>query len=204
MQASAGWGSSDAAIEREVRGGLPIVAAHEAWCQLAALPPEDALGEEWLVAVADHLLSGTYDGRRWHPLCTAKQLADAVARRGRGRGTRVMRAALARARHPVGSAMETLLRLGLVDRGLPEPDVQVPVATPVGVLHADLGWPRARLLIEYQGDEHRVSRSRWLKDLTRVQMFEDAGYKTLLVGHDDISPDCTALAARISRALAAR
>ena len=42
--------------------------------------------------------------------------------------------------------------------------------------------PRARLLLEYQGDEHRVSRQRWLEDLTRVQLFEDAGYRVIAVG----------------------
>ncbi|HEX5859969.1 MAG TPA: hypothetical protein VFY91_17810, partial [Microbacterium sp.] len=109
--------------------------------------------------------------------------------------------ALERVRPGVDSPKESLLRIGLMEAGLPEPAIQVPVVTAEGVRHSDLGYPHARLLLEYQGDEHRVSRQRWLKDLTRVQLFEDAGYRVIAVGADDLEPDCRALARRIRRAL---
>ena len=200
------WESADQEIERDLRAGVPLVAPHEAWCQLAALPRGEQLSEYRLIAAADFLLSGAYHPKTetWTPLCTPDQLQAAVDRRRGQRGAKSMRAALGRARHPVGSVMETFLRLGLVDHGLPEPDLQIPIATAAGVLHADLGYPQARLLIEYQGDEHRLSRRRWLRDLTRVQLFEDAGFRTILVGAGDVLPDCTALASRIERALAGR
>ncbi|MFB7890799.1 hypothetical protein ACFC1I_01180 [Microbacterium sp. NPDC056044] len=56
-------------------------------------------------------------------------------------------------------------------------------------------------MIEYQGDEHRSSRTRWLSDLERVQLFQDAGYEVFLIGADDVDPDCSALAARVGRFL---
>lgn len=85
--------------------------------------------------------------------------------------------------------------------GLPEPDVQVPVVTREGVRHADLGYPGARVLLEYQGDEHRTSRERWLSDLRRIQLFQDAGYHVILVGAPDVDTHITALAGRVRRAL---
>ncbi len=100
------------------------------------------------------------------------------------------------------SPQETLLRVALVDAGIPEPQVQVAVRTAAGVRHADLGWPEQRVLLEYQGDEHRSSRRRWLEDLTRVQLLEDAGYRVILVGSADLDDGAGALAARIRRALA--
>ncbi len=93
------------------------------------------------------------------------------------------------------------MRLAMVDFGLPEPQVQVPVHTAEGLRHADLGYPELRLLFEYQGDQHRTDRNQWLEDLTRVQLFEDAGYRTMLIGADDVTDrTLPALIARIIRA----
>lgn len=114
----------------------------------------------------------------------------------------MLRGALDRARSPVDSPRELLLRVALVDAGIPEPQVEVAIRTAAGVRHADLGWPEHRLLLEYQGDEHRTSRRRWLDDLTRVQLLEDAGYRVILVGAADLEDDARSLAARIRRALA--
>jgi hypothetical protein len=153
-------------------------------------------------------------------LCTAEQLEDVVAgARGR-RGARALSWALDRVRAPVDSPKETQLRLGLIRCGLPEPEVQIAVWTSQGWRHADLGYPHAKQLIEYQGDEHRVSRSRWRADLTRVQLLQDAGWRVLLVGADDVDdvvaghraegfgpdpgPGLRALADRIRRALDGR
>jgi very-short-patch-repair endonuclease len=200
------WETDDSEIRREIRGGVPLVAAEEAWCQLATLSGDARLSEDRLVAAGDFVLSGIYHPKTdtWSPLCTREELEKAVTRRKGRRGARRLRAAFERARETVGSVMETLLRLGLIDHGLPEPERQVPVDTAVGVLHADLGYPAARLLIEYQGDEHRTSRERWLRDLTRAQLFEDAGFRTMFVGANDVLPDCAALATRVRRALAGR
>ncbi|WEG10148.1 hypothetical protein PU630_06235 [Microbacterium horticulturae] len=200
------WETADPEVGREIRGRVPLVAAHEAWCQVAALAGDERISDDRLVAAADYVLSGVYHPMTdtWSPLSTREELENAVTRRKGRRGSRRMRAALERARGTVGSVMETLLRLGLIGHGLPEPERQVPVDTAVGLLHADLGYPAARLLIEYQGDEHRISRERWLRDLTRAQLFEDAGFRTMFVGADDVLPDCTALAARVRRALAGR
>lgn len=201
-----GWVTADDAVQRGMFDLLPVVAPAEVWCELAqrgAIVSGELVEHEWLVAAADYLLTGKRapDGTRGAPLCTIEELSAAIARRGRGRGTARLRRALTDARFPVDSPYETRARLGLVAQGLPEPVVQVRVDTAAGPRHADLGYPEHKLLIEYQGEEHRVSRKRWLSDLTRVQLFQDAGYDVFLIGADDIEPDCSALAARVRRAL---
>lgn len=200
-----GWVTGRTDVGRRVLHGLPLADPAEVWCQLAlrgAVRAGETLAEAWLVAAGDHLISGQrVTGGRTPPLATPVDLREVVDRLRGGRGAAMLSTALERLRGPVDSPRESLLRVGLVDAGLPEPRVQVPVRTSVGWRHADLGYPEHRLLIEYQGDEHRTSRARWLTDLTRVQLFQDAGYVVLLVGAADMDPDCTALAARIRRAL---
>jgi hypothetical protein len=208
-----GWETSHTETPREMVGLIPLVAASEVWAQLAVpgstgvdaeTGAKRRLSREWLTAVGDYLLTGPkIDGAR-HPLCTVAELTESVTRRRGARGVVDATWALEMVRSPVHSPKETELRLGLVACGLPEPDVQVPVMTSAGLRHADLGYPDARLLIEYHGDQHRTDRVQWLEDLTRRQLFEDAGYRVVEVGAADITPNCHALAARVRRALDGR
>ncbi len=205
-----GWETSVSGVSRSVRGLIPVVNPAEAWAQLAipgSLGAEPDTGEkrrlsrDWLVAVGDYLLTGPKRGGKRHPLCSFDELEAIVARRRGKRGVVDLTAALGLVRAPVHSPKETLLRLGLMACGLPEPDVQVAVRTAQGTRHADLGYPQARLLLEYQGDHHRTDRRQWLEDLTRRQLFEDAGYRVIEVGAGDLEPSCRALADRVQRAL---
>lgn len=205
-----GWETESIAIATRMLDGVRVVDPVDVWCQLAvpgATGIDDVgvrhrLSPGWLVAVGDYLLTGPrIDGVRT-PLCTPEDLERAVLlRRGR-RGVRDLRDAIERMRHPVHSPKETFLRLAIIDAGLPEPDVQVPVLTADGWRHADLGYPDRGLLFEYQGDHHRTDRAQWLEDLTRVQLFEDAGKRVMLIGADDVRPrNLPRLIARIRRAL---
>lgn len=195
-----GWERAESGFATFTLQGLPVLSPADVWCQLSTL-----LSREWLVAVGDFLLSGERDdsGRR-PPLCTMEDLVEALARHGRRRGAAALRWALVRLRWPVDSPRESMLRLALIASGLPEPEVQMAVQTAEGVRHGDLGYREARLVIEYQGDEHRTSRERWLRDLTRIQLIEDAGYRVILVGADDLRDGARALTARIRRILASR
>ncbi|HWR85413.1 MAG TPA: hypothetical protein VN200_05420, partial [Rhodoglobus sp.] len=200
-----GWASRSEDIQVQMFDLLPVVSPAEVWCQLPlrnAVTPGAVISHEWLVAAGDYLTTGRRraGGKRDSPLCTIDDLRAAVGRR-RSRGVVDLRRALADVRSPVDSPYESLLRLGLVRWGLPEPQVQVPVQTTMGLRHADLGYPDARVLLEFQGDDHRTSRERWLEDLTRIQLFQDAGWHVILVGAADVEPDCAALAARVGRAL---
>ncbi|MGM7671863.1 hypothetical protein [Microbacterium sp. A93] len=193
-----GWERTENDLVTYSVGSIHVCAPADVWCQLSTL-----ISREWLVAVGDFLISGERDddGRR-PALCTMEQLSEAIARHGRRRGVAALQWALGMVRSPVDSPRESLLRLALVAGGLPEPEVQLAVQTTKGIRHGDLGYRDARLIIEYQGDEHRTSRRRWLQDLTRVQLLEDAGYRVILVGADDLEDGAEALIGRIRRILA--
>ena len=188
-----------------VTHALPVTAPADTWAMLAAMSAErgGALSREWLVAIADFLISGrrTKYGRE-PALATRQELEAAVARHGSRRGATKLAWAIERVRTPVDSPRETLLRLGLVRARLPEPAVQPPVMTAAGKRHPDLGYLRERVLLKYLGDVHRVDPKSWRADLTRVQLFEDAGFRVILVGADDLKPDgLRGLTQRVRRAL---
>jgi hypothetical protein len=192
-----GWEHADADLAGFDLAGVPVLAPSVIWCQLSGM-----LSKEWLVAVGDFLISGerTDYGRR-PQLCTIDQLAEAVQRHGSRRGAKALRWALEMLRSPVDSPRESLLRLALIAGGLPEPEVQIEVETAEGIRHGDLGYRAAKLILEYQGDEQRTSRARWLQDLTRVQLLQDAGYRVILAGADDLRDGAQGLVARVRRAL---
>lgn len=205
-----GWETADpcAAV---VRCGIPVMTAAATWVQLA-VPGATASGRRrrgafevpWLVAAGDHLLTGPRAPGGRTPLCTLDELADAVrAHRGK-RGAKALAAALPLLRPGPQSPRESLLRLGLVERGLPEPTVQPPVATAAGIRHPDLGYLDGRVLLEYQGDHHRTDARQWREDLRRQQLFEDAGYRVIAVTLDDFDDGCLSLASRVRRALSGR
>ncbi|MFT4051972.1 MAG: hypothetical protein QM677_06960 [Microbacterium sp.] len=185
--------------------GIRLTGPVDTWVALATMTAArgGALTREELVAVGDFVISGerlAYG--RASPLATWAELAAAVSAHGSRRGARALAWALERVRSPVDSPAETRLRLGLIAAGLPEPRVQPAVETRAGTRHPDLGYLEQRVLLEYLGDVHRTDRDAWRKDLTRVQLFEDAGYRVIMVGADDISlAGLPALAARVRRAL---
>jgi hypothetical protein len=202
-----GWRVLEVPPARRSAGGLRLIDPADVWASLSmrsAVAPGRTLSEEWITAIGDFLISGERtEYGRLPALCTITELSHAAARRQGKRGVKAVRAALEMVRRPVDSVKETFLRLGLVQWGAPEPIVQLGVQTSVGLRHADLGYPDERLLLEFQGDHHRTSRRQWLEDLTRVQLFQDAGYRVFLIGDADLAPDCRHVAARVTRALRA-
>lgn len=185
--------------------GMPVTTPADTWAMLASMTDGRGgrLSREWLVAVGDFLISGRRRRRgRESALATVADLAAALVRHGSRRGAAGLAWAIARVRSPVDSPPETFMRLGLVAARLPEPVVQPAIRTADGTRHPDLGYLAERTLIEYLGDVHRTDRDTWRQDLTRVQLFEDAGYRVILAGADDIAPDAIrAFAGRVRRAL---
>ncbi|GAA1124518.1 hypothetical protein GCM10009670_14890 [Citricoccus alkalitolerans] len=107
-----------------VRHGLPCTGPERTWLDLASLlrPGQEA----HLVAAGDHLVKHPWlNGGRMEPVSTPWDLERALIRVGRFKGVRLARAALPRIRVGADSPTETLVRLTLVDAGLPEPELQV-------------------------------------------------------------------------------
>lgn len=169
------------------------------WCRLGAiLSPYD------LVAAGDFLVSGrlTNTGRE-APLATLEELNGAVLAFAGQRGVRNARAALPRVRTDVDSRPESWTRLILVDAGLPEPIVNLPLYSTDGerLGKPDLAYPWARILFEYEGDEHRVSKSRFRRDIARRERFEANGWRVIRVIPDDVFAHAGAFIARVRRIL---
>jgi very-short-patch-repair endonuclease len=98
-----------------------------------------------------------------------------------------------------------LLRLLCVRARLPEPVVDFEVAVAGGILlHADLAFPRDRIVLDYEGDDHRVDRATWLRDLQRRELFEDAGYRVIRVTSADLFGDPEAFLVRLRTLLDSR
>lgn len=161
------------------RYGLPVATPADAWLQLAGLlPPAE------LVVVGDHLVLDPYlfDPVDPRPYASIDALAEALEA-FRGRGKRAAVAAVARVRAGAESRPETLLRLLLVDAGLPEPQLNLVLTDPTGRFlgRVDMVYPEWRVVVEYDGDQHRTSSRQYDRDLSRLDAIRRAGWNVIRV-----------------------
>jgi len=112
---------------------------------------------------------------------------------GRG-GVRARRAAhLVRAR--VDSPRETELRLCLVLAGLPEPECNPLLGEGREAIgRFDLAYRRFRIVIEYEGDQHRTDREQWNRDIRRHEQLAAEGYRLVRVTAERMSHPRSAVA----------
>ena len=88
--------------------------------------------------------------------------------------------------------METRLRWTLIQAGLPKPEVQTELRNQEGrfVGRADLYYPQSRLVIEYDGANHR---DRLVEDNRRQNALLAAGFRLLRFTAADRPETVTAL-----------
>ena len=86
--------------------------------------------------------------------------------------------ALAQIAAPAESPMETRLRWHFLSSGLDRPEVQVDLYDAAGVFvaRADMYYPEARLIVEYDGSNHK---ERLVSDDRRQNLIVNAGYRLL-------------------------
>jgi hypothetical protein len=103
------------------------------------------------------------------------------------------------------SPRETRLRVGLVRAGLPAPEVQYRIEDEHGFVLArvDLGYPCAKLAIEYDGATHFTVRRARL-DRERDGLLASHGWQTLRLAGDDIGIAMRQTANRVAELLALR
>jgi very-short-patch-repair endonuclease len=128
------------------------------------------------------------DLRRRLPEVELLVLADEALRRGLGRFHELAERA--------DSPMETRLRWVLIKARLPRPQVQA--VLPVG--RADLYFPAARLVIEFDGGNHR---DRLVEDDRRQNAFIDAGFRMLRYTAADVYQKPELIVTQVRRALRA-
>jgi very-short-patch-repair endonuclease len=127
-------------------------------------------------------------------------LAHHVEASAGAKGIRRLRRAVSQAEPRAESPMETRLRLELVKARLPRPEVQVDLHDDSGrfLARADLYYRDVRLVIEYDGQNHK---DRLLADLKRQNALVNAGYRLLRFTSSDLATR-GAIAARVRHARA--
>ena len=173
-------------------GGLTVQNPVSTWCELAPL-----VGLDDLIALGDHLL-GVVD-----PPFTTEDLVTAVAERAGQRGIRRLRAALEWVRPRVESRQETRLRLLIVRAGLPEPETNVylPLRYQRRRVRGDLVYLRYRVLVEYDGEQHRTDDLQFARDVDRLDGVMAEDWRVIRVLKE--TPDAEVLS-RLDQALRSR
>lgn len=115
-----------------------------------------------LVTAGDWLLRLRFTSR--------PQLAAYVQARS-GRGCRASREAVGLLRDRVDSVRESRLRMCLVLAGLPTPDCNPTIRGRKLRARVDLVYKEFRILIEYEGDQHRTDKRQWNTDIDRQEDF---------------------------------
>jgi len=152
--------------------GLPVLDPVDTWCQLAA-----TLQRDDLVAAGDHLLRDEFG------LASSAGIMEAVGQHSGRRGARGLRDAAALIRPRVESRRETLLRLFLLQCGFPEPDTNIYIPLPPGKprVRGDLVYLRYRVLVEYDGEQHRIDDVQYNRDAERLHDLRTAGWLVITV-----------------------
>ncbi|GAC1396899.1 MAG: hypothetical protein NVS4B6_19400 [Mycobacterium sp.] len=103
------------------------------------------------------------------------------------RGIRRFRTAIDLMDSGAESPKETWLRLLLVNAGYPRPRTQIPMLDDRGVRVAvlDMGWEDIKLAVEYDGDQHRKDRKRYVWDIRRQAFVERQGWINIRVINED-------------------
>lgn len=161
------------------------------------------LNERELVSIGDQLVRVPHADleERSTPLETPEQL-EATVRKQRGRpGVVRARAALDLVRVGADSPPETYLRLALLESGLPEPELQVPLdgddpRSPVG----DAGYRSQRIVLQYDGVHHFTAEQQE-RDQWRNAQFLAAGWTVILVNRVDLRDNFRRAVTRIRHAL---
>jgi hypothetical protein len=149
------------------RSGLLVTSAAQTYLDLAARnsPAE-------LVVIGDALLRSR--------LLTAEALAGRLVRAEGVRGVVRARACAPLLSPLAMSRPESLMRYWLTASDLPTPGIQVPVHDAWGreVTHADLGYARWKLALEYEG-RHHADREQFGRDIDRYSLMAADGWLTL-------------------------
>jgi len=137
-------------------------------------------------------------------LVESADLAEYVRNHSGDKGIQRLRRAARLADPRSESPMETRLRIAIIKARLPQPRVQAELHDANGqfVGRADLYYPDRRLVIEYDGDNHR---DRLVSDLRRQNALVNASYHLLRFTAADLrAPNAVAAQVRQARAMLRR
>lgn len=184
--------------EVETVDGIRISTRARTWLDLAQ---RLNLGE--LVCMGDQLIRVPRMGLegRSQPYATVDDLRKMALGHPNLQGITRVRLALELMRVGSDSAPETILRLAMLDAGLPEPELQLALrpSGPPGPT-ADLGYRRRRIAIQYDGGHHLLE-DQILSDHRRDKAFETAGWTVLVLDKSDLAGGFDQAVVRIKQLL---
>jgi hypothetical protein len=149
-------------------GGLPVSTAARTYLDLAARLPRgmvlalgDALLHRRLVSM-DELAAITDAHKGYRGVVRAREMLELLDPKSE-------------------SPRESMLRLLLLDAGLPRPEANVNIYDSHGafVARVDLLFRRHRVIVEYDGDQHRTDRAQYARDVYRTTQLATLGYTVL-------------------------
>ncbi len=155
-------------VHVRTRDGLRVASPATTWAQLAEVLTVDELIVAGDAIVHEPRLRGGMRGEPGTGLATLAQLR-AATEAGRRIGVAKLREAVPQITIGSASPPETALRLALLRAGLPAPSLDIDILGDHGELigYTELGYPRWRILIEFEGDHHRISRTQWDRDIEK-------------------------------------
>jgi very-short-patch-repair endonuclease len=160
--------------ETQLMGGLELTTPERTAFDLAR---RGALGQA--VARLDALACAT--GFK------ASDVVELAKRHRHTRGLRQLEAALDLVDEGAQSPKETWLRLLLIKAGFPKPQTQIPILSSDGYpkYFLDMGWEDIKLTVEYDGEQHRISRPQFVWDVERLEYIQQVGWTHIrvLAGH---------------------
>lgn len=182
-----------------LRDGLPVSDPATLFVELAR-----TLRLDDLVAVGDALVLDPHamDPRDPRPWIALSELRGSVAA-SRSPGSAAARRAVRLVREGAESRPETLLRLLLLRAGVPEPELNVDIHDDADrwIGRFDLVFRRQRVIVEYDGDQHRSSTVQYEKDAVRLERAADAGWRLVRVRARGLFTTPDATLARVCAAL---
>ncbi|MFC8040173.1 endonuclease domain-containing protein [Paenarthrobacter sp. NPDC057355] len=172
------------------------------WLDLAKV-----LSVEDLVAAGDYLVCshGSDFPVPKDPVCSIEELTETVNRHPGMRGVRTARAALELIRVGADSAPESLMRMALINAGLPEPVLNFVVRDPFGkaVLWPDAAYLEQRVSLQYDG-QHHGGAEQHLRDIDRQEKSLAHGWLEVRISKHDLQGDMPAVVHKVRRALQSR
>lgn len=131
--------------------------------------------------------------------CTRFEIESAVNEQRGRRGIVAVRELLPLADPQAESAMESEVRLVIIDHGLPLPELQYPIYGRGGELwRVDFAWPERRLAAEYESVGWHAGRNEMLRDKTRWGKIQELGWTIIPIVVSDVRQEPHRLAQRIA------
>jgi hypothetical protein len=183
-----------------IRHGHPVPEPAEILLELATLLEHDDLVAVGDALVHDPEILDPDDPRPWITLSELRARISAA----RGPGSASARRALRDVRIGAESRPETLLRLLLVRAGLPEPELNQVLldAHDRRLGRFDLVYRAQRVIVEYDGDQHRTSTAQYEHDIRRLERAREEGWQTVQVRSKALFGEPAEVIARARRAMA--